>query len=61
MSIIVVKRRKKLQLDDSSHVFIIAEAGSNWKSGDYYDDLNQARKLIKIAVNAGADAIKFQI
>jgi len=36
-------------------VFIIAEAGSN-----HNRDLNQARKLIDIAAEAGADAVKFQ-
>jgi len=41
-------------------VFIIAEAGSNWKSGTYDDDLQQAKDLIKIASQSGADAVKFQ-
>lgn len=48
------------QLNDPSHTFVIAEAGSNWKAGSYEDDLNRARQLIKIATKAGADAIKFQ-
>src|SRR3989337_3643289 len=47
-------------LNDSSHVFVIAEAGSNWKCGGYNEDLKRAKKLIKIAANAGADAVKFQ-
>jgi len=47
-------------LNDPTHVFVIAEAGSNWKCGSYHDDLNQAKKLIKVAANAGADAVKFQ-
>ena len=47
-------------LNDSSHVFVIAEAGSNWKCGGYSEDLERAKKLIKIASNAGADAVKFQ-
>jgi len=47
-------------LNDSSHIFIIAEAGSNWKCGTYEDDLKQAQNLIKVASKAGADAIKFQ-
>ena len=46
--------------NNSKHVFVIAEAGSNWKCGTYEEDLNQAKKLIKIAANAGADAVKFQ-
>lgn len=44
----------------NNHIFIIAEAGSNWKCGTYEDDLNQAKNLIDIASNSGADAIKFQ-
>ena len=40
--------------------FVIAEAGSNWKCGNYEDDLNQAKKLIQVASNSGADAVKFQ-
>lgn len=46
--------------NENSHVFVIAESGSNWKCGSYDDDLKRARELIKIAANAGADAIKFQ-
>ena len=49
-----------LKIDDPNHTFIIAEAGSNWKSGSYEEDLEQAKKLIKIASNSGADAVKFQ-
>ena len=41
-------------------IFVIAEAGSNWKSDNYENDLNQAKKLIDAASNAGANAIKFQ-
>jgi N,N'-diacetyllegionaminate synthase len=48
------------RLKDSSHTFIIAEAGSNWKCGTYEEDLEQAKKLIKTAAKAGADAVKFQ-
>jgi len=49
-----------MNFDDPKHVFIIAEAGSNWKCGSYEEDLNQARNLIKSAAKAGADAVKFQ-
>ncbi|NDB90519.1 MAG: N-acylneuraminate-9-phosphate synthase [Thaumarchaeota archaeon] len=45
----------------NSKVFIIAEAGSNWKVGSYNADLKRAKKLIQIAVQSGADAIKFQV
>lgn len=43
-----------------SRVFIIAEAGSNWKAGSYSEDLKRAKKLIRVAAESGADAIKFQ-
>jgi N-acetylneuraminate synthase len=49
-----------LKLDDETHTFVIAEAGSNWKCGSYEEDLLQAEKLIKVASKAGADAVKFQ-
>ena len=45
---------------DPYHTFVIAEAGSNWKSGSYEDDLKRSNELIKTAAKAGADAIKFQ-
>jgi len=41
-------------------VFVIAEAGSNWRAGNPQADLDQARRLIDVAAAAGADAIKFQ-
>jgi len=47
-------------LNNTSHVFVIAEAGSNWKCGTYDDDLKQAKNLIKVAAKSGADAVKFQ-
>lgn len=43
------------------HVFIIAEAGSNWRMGSLDRDLNMAKRLIHLAADAGADAIKFQV
>tara|TARA_B100001540_G_C15806677_1_gene642399 strand:- start:1378 stop:2436 length:1059 start_codon:yes stop_codon:yes gene_type:complete len=48
------------KLRNSSEVFIIAEAGSNWKCGSKKQDIAQAKKLIKTASSCGADAIKFQ-
>lgn len=42
-------------IGDNSPVFIIAEAGSN-----HDGDLDQAKGLIDVAVEAGADAVKFQ-
>lgn len=45
---------------DSSKVFIIAEAGSNWKAGSHAEDLRRAKKLIHAAAINGANAVKFQ-
>ncbi len=41
-------------------VYVIAEAGSNWRMGTPSRDLAMARALIDVAVAAGADAVKFQ-
>lgn len=41
-------------------VYIIAEAGSNWRMGTPERDLEMAKRLIEAAVEAGADAVKFQ-
>lgn len=41
-------------------VQVIAEAGSNWRAGSPERDMAQARALIDVAVEAGADAVKFQ-
>ena len=54
------KKSIKINFNDPNHTFIIAEAGSNWKVGNYNKDLNQAKKLIDTAKKCGADAIKFQ-
>lgn len=43
------------RIGDGNPIFIIAEAGSN-----HDRDLNQAKKLIEIAAEAEADAVKFQ-
>jgi N-acetylneuraminate synthase len=52
--------KSQVKLDDPFHTFIIAEAGSNWKVGTLEDDLKRAKELIKVAKNAGSDAVKFQ-
>jgi len=44
----------------SDKVFVIAEAGSNWKAGTQEEDESRAQELIAAAAEAGADAIKFQ-
>ncbi|MHB8958914.1 MAG: N-acetylneuraminate synthase family protein [Candidatus Limnocylindrales bacterium] len=41
-------------------VFVIAEAGSNWRMGTPHRDLIMARRLVDVASEAGADAVKFQ-
>lgn len=42
-------------------VFIIAEAGSNWRMGNYKNDLFMAKRMIALAAEAKADAVKFQV
>lgn len=41
-------------------VFVIAEAGSNWRMGTPKRDWEMTRALIDVAVESGADAVKFQ-
>ena len=50
-----------IELTKIKKTFIIAEAGSNWKVGTSKEDLIQAKKLIRAASKAGADAVKFQV
>ena len=49
-----------MNFNDPENIFVIAEAGSNWKCGTFEQDLNQAKNLIKMASKSGANAIKFQ-
>ncbi len=44
----------------SERVYVIAEAGSNWRMGTPKRDLAMAKALIDVAVEAEADAVKFQ-
>ncbi|MEZ5648839.1 MAG: GNAT family N-acetyltransferase [Alphaproteobacteria bacterium] len=44
----------------TDRVFIVAEAGSNWRMGTNSRDAAMGRTLIDVAVAAGADAVKFQ-
>lgn len=44
----------------SGRVFIIAEAGSNWRMGERQRDIAMAKGLIEHAAEAKVDAIKFQ-
>jgi N-acetylneuraminate synthase len=47
-------------IGDGAPVFIIAEAGSNWRMGTPARDRAMGRALIDVATQAGADAVKFQ-
>jgi sialic acid synthase SpsE/RimJ/RimL family protein N-acetyltransferase len=47
-------------LRGDDRVYVIAEAGSNWRMGTAARDRAMARALIDVAVEAGADAVKFQ-
>lgn len=48
------------KLNNLNYCFVIAEAGSNWKSRTRAQSILRAKKLIDIAAECGADAIKFQ-
>jgi sialic acid synthase SpsE/ribosomal protein S18 acetylase RimI-like enzyme len=49
------------QTPSEEAVFVIAEAGSNWRMGTPSRDMAMLKTLIEIAAEAEADAIKFQI
>jgi len=55
-----MKQNIPINLENPNHVFVIAEAGSNWKCGTYDEDLSMAYQLIETAAKCGSDAIKFQ-
>lgn len=57
---IVRYRRSLREPSMSQRVFIIAEAGSNWRCGTTARDMSMAKTLIDVAAEAGADAVKFQ-
>lgn len=46
---------------EESPVLIVAEAGSNWRMGNYKNDLIMAKRLIALAAEAGVNAVKFQV
>jgi sialic acid synthase SpsE len=48
------------KIGEGAPTFIIAEAGSNWRMGTPARDLAMGKALIDVAVEAGADAVKFQ-
>jgi len=45
---------------EKNKVFVIAEAGSNWRLGSTKRDISMAKVLIDVAAKVGADAVKFQ-
>lgn len=49
-----------INFEGKDQVFVIAEAGSNWKARTFQASLKRAKKLIDVAADSGADAIKFQ-
>jgi N,N'-diacetyllegionaminate synthase len=51
---------KLIKFNKENEVFVIAEAGSNWKAKNFDLSLKRAKKLISVAAVNGADAIKFQ-
>jgi N-acetylneuraminate synthase len=53
-------KTKQKNEEEKKHVFIIAEAGSNWRCGTPDRDIKMAKSLIDVAVEAEADAVKFQ-
>jgi N-acetylneuraminate synthase len=56
----LMRRKSSLTPDAVASVFIIAEAGSNFRMGTPPRDLAMAKALIDVAAEAGADAVKFQ-
>lgn len=58
--VIRLMRRLNDEFIDREGVFVIAEAGSNWRMGSPKRDLAMAKSLIEAAADAKADAVKFQ-
>lgn len=56
-----VKKNKTIEENsERKKIFIIAEAGSNWRMGTEKRDIEMGKILIETAKEAGADAVKFQ-
>jgi len=47
--------------ESKRRVFVVAEAGSNWRMGTPKRDWEMAKALVDVAVEAEADAVKFQV
>jgi hypothetical protein len=43
-----MKKKLKIVLDNPRNIFVIAEAGSNWKVNSYQNDVKRATKLINL-------------
>lgn len=54
------KEPSTFNLQAHRHTFIIAEIGSNWRLGDIENDLKLVEMYVRLAKEAGADAVKFQ-
>ena len=55
-----MRKSTKNILNDKNHTFVIAEAGSNWRTRNIKTSIKRAKKMIHVAKASGADAIKFQ-
>ena len=55
-----MRKSAKNILNDKNHTFVIAEAGSNWRTRNIKTSIKRAKKMIHVAKASGADAIKFQ-
>ncbi len=56
----VIELRSGRTIGAGQPVYIIAEAGSNWRMGAPKRDLAMAHALIDVAKDTGCDAVKFQ-
>ncbi len=52
--------RQVLPLPKERRVFLVAEIGSNWRVGSSEENRSLAKDMIKMASDAGVDAVKFQ-
>jgi sialic acid synthase SpsE/RimJ/RimL family protein N-acetyltransferase len=53
-------QKQLLLIPKQKGVFLVAEIGSNWRIGSNQENRALAKDLIKMAADAGVDAVKFQ-
>lgn len=53
-------RKEVIPVPREKRVFVVAEIGSNWRVGTTEQNRAIAHELIKVAADAGVDAVKFQ-